>query len=36
MYTSIEAWEQELFDKYNGESEEITEAGLFDTLEINT
>ena len=35
MYMSIEAWEQELFDRYNGEFEEITEADLFDTLELD-
>ena len=29
----FDAWEQELFDKYNGEWDEVTEADLWDTLE---
>lgn len=30
--TEFERWENEQFDRYNGEYQEITEADLFDEL----
>lgn len=31
--TEFEAWEKKLFDKYNGEWNEVTEADLYDELD---